>query len=190
MIGELRLGAIWRGARRWLPPRMPQRMRVIALLLLAIVPAACTQGLSHVPAASTPASTCTPTDQDQYVYDPTRLQVMQSCIRVAGRVDGWWVATDGDTNILLHLDPPYQDLLTPGNSEGEERGDLGVEAVCTLSPVDPIVMPLCASDTDPFVVPQLQIGAHVWMDGRYILDLNHASHAELHPLYRMGSLAS
>jgi hypothetical protein len=37
-------------------------------------------------------------------------------------------------------------------------------------------------------VPQLQIGAHVWMEGRYILDLNHASHAELHPLYRMGTL--
>jgi hypothetical protein len=186
MSGMLRIGAIWRGAAQWLP----RRMRVIALLLLAILPAACTQALSHVPAASTLASTCAPTDQDQFVYDPTRLQVMQSCIRVTGRIDGSWVATDGDTNILLRLDPPYQSLLTLGNSEGDEHGDLGVEAVCTLSPVDPIVIPLCASDTDPFVVPQLQIGAHVWMEGRYILDLNHASHAELHPLYRMGVLAS
>ena len=30
-----------------------------------------------------------------------------------------WVATDGDTNILLHVDPPYQSLLTPGELEGQ-----------------------------------------------------------------------
>jgi len=174
-----------RNVMRW----VPRRMRVIALLLLAIVPAACMQVLPHVPSASTPASTCAPSDQDQYVFDPSRFQLMQSCMRVTGHIDGWWIATDGDTNILLHVDPPYQSLLTPGELVGAHPGDLDIEAVCTGSPVDPIVIALCASDPDPFSVPHLQMGAQVWIEGRYLLDLNHESHAELHPLYRMGALS-
>jgi hypothetical protein len=151
--------------------------------------AGCGSASAATQVASTLSATCTPTDQDQYVYDPTRLEVLQACIRVTGIVDGMWVAPDGDTNFLLRLDPPYQHLLTPGNEEGEERGDLGIEAVCTVSPVDPIVMALCAADRDPYAQPTPRIGAHVWMEGRYILDLNHGSHAELHPLYRMGTLS-
>jgi hypothetical protein len=140
-------------------------------------------------AISTPGAVCSPNDQDQYVYDPSRLRVLQACVRVTGYVDDIEVAPDGDTVFLLRLDPPYQRLLTPGNEEGEERGDLGVEAVCTVSPVDPIVMALCASDHDPYAQPAPHLGAHVWMEGRYILDLDHGSHAELHPLYRMGALS-
>jgi hypothetical protein len=164
-------------------------VRLAALLWLVGMVAGCGGAPAATQTASTPGATCSPNDQDQYVYDPTRLQVLQACIRVTGTVDGMWVATDGDTNLLLRLDPPYQHLLTPGNEEGEERGDLGVEAVCTVSPVDPIVMALCANDHDPYAQPAPRLGAHVWMEGRYILDLNHGSHAELHPLYRMGTLS-
>lgn len=160
--------------------------RLAALLWLVGIAAACGGAPAATQIASTPGATCSPNDQDQYVYDPTRLKVVQACIRVTGTVDGMWLATDGDTNILLRLDPPYQHLLTPGNEEGEERGDLGVEAVCTASPVDPIVMALCANDHDPYAQPAPRMGEHVWMEGRYILDLDHGSHAELHPLYRMG----
>jgi hypothetical protein len=185
---EMTIGTTTRGVRRW----MQRWAWMGSLICLVSLAAGCAQAQtpSATPTASTPAATCTPTDQDQYVFDPSRLQVMQSCIRVTGYIEGWWIATDGDTNILLRLDPPYQDLLTPGNSEGEERGNLGVEAVCTLSPVDPIVIPLCARDPDPYIPPHPILGAHVWMEGRYILDLDHASHAELHPLYRMGTLSS
>jgi hypothetical protein len=168
----------------------PRVVQLVVLLWLASMLASCAQTSSTTSAASTPAATCIPTDQDQYVYDPGRLQVLQACIRVTGRIDATWFATDGDSNFLLHLDSPYQGLLTAGNLGGEERGDLGVEAVCTLSPVDPIVMALCASDRDPYAGPHPLIGAHVWVEGRYILDLNHESHAELHPLYRMGTLSS
>ena len=77
-----------------------------------------------------------------------------------------------------------------GTRKGKNADNLGVEAVCTLSPVDPIVIPLCASDPDPYIPPHPILGAHVWMEGRYIFDLDHASHAELHPLYRMGALSS
>lgn len=161
-------------------------MRLAVLLWLVGMAAGCGSAPTAALTASTPGATCTPTDQDQYVYDPTRLKVLQTCIRVTGTVDGVSVAPDGDTNISLRLDPPYQHLLTPGNEEGDERGDLGIEAVCTVSPLDPIVMALCASDRDPYAQPAPRMGAHVWMEGRYVLDLDHGSHAELHPLYRMG----
>jgi hypothetical protein len=151
--------------------------------------AGCGSASAAPEAASTSGAACSPTDQDQYVYDPTRLQVLQACIRVTGYVDDIEVAPDGDTNFLLRLDPHYQHLLTPGNEQGEERGDLGIEAVCTVSPVDAIVMGLCANDRDPYAQPAPRLGEHVWMEGRYILDLNHGSHAELHPLYRMGTVS-
>ena len=167
--------------RRW--------ARLAVLLWLVGMVAGCGGAPAATQTASTPGATCAPTDQDRYVYDPTRLKVVQACIRVTGYVDGMWVAPDGDTNMLLRLDPPYRNLLTPGNAEGDERGDLGVEAVCTYSPMDPIVMALCASDQDPYAQPAPRLGEHVWMEGRYILDLNHASHAELHPLYRMGTIS-
>lgn len=167
--------------RRW--------ARLVAILWLVGVTAGCGSATAATQVPSTPSATCTPTDQDQYVYDPTRLKVLQACIRVTGYVDGTWLAVDGDTNILLRLDPPYQHLLTAGNEQGEEQGDLGVEAVCTVSPVDPIVMALCASDHDPYAQPMPSVGQHVWMEGRYILDMNHGSHAELHPLYRMGAIS-
>lgn len=172
-----------RSTRRW--------ARVVAILWLAGVLASCAQSsstTSTTPAVSPPGATCAPTDQDQYVYDPHRLQLVTPCIRVTGRVDALLASTDGDSIILLHLDPPYQHLLTPGNSVGEDHGDLGIEAVCTHPALDAIVMALCASDPDPYPGPFPPVGAHVWIEGRYILDLNHESHAELHPLYRVGTL--
>jgi hypothetical protein len=73
---------------------------------------------------------------------------------------------------------------------GNEPGNLDVEAVCTLPPVEPIVMALCASDPNPVTGPYPPVGAHVWMEGRYVLDLGHEAHAELHPLYRFGVLSA
>ena len=45
---------------------------------------------------------------------------------------------------------------------------------------------LCASDPDPYLGPFPREGDHVWMEGRHVLDLQHSSQAELHPLYRWG----
>jgi len=38
----------------------------------------------------------------------------------------------------------------------------------------------------PLLLPS--VGMHVWMEGRYVLDLDHGGWAELHPLYRWGRL--
>jgi hypothetical protein len=139
------------------------------------------------PSSTTPptAATCTPTDQDLYVYNPGRLRVMAACLRVTGVIDVIRNEADGDLHILLKLDPEFVSLLTPAN-QGEELGDLVIEPVCVRSVTQADAEAVCASDSDPLAGPFPAVGQHVWMEGRYILDLEHGRWAELHPLYRWG----
>jgi hypothetical protein len=128
-------------------------------------------------------STCVPTDQDQYVWRPARLQLLHPCVRAAGIVmelDA--TEPDGDLHMHLQLDPAFQALLTVGN----QKGYLIVEAICQTTPVLIEALRICASDPDPYPGPLPDIGDHVWVEGRYVLDLGHNSQAELHPLYRWG----
>jgi hypothetical protein len=126
-------------------------------------------------------SSCSPTDQDRYVYDPSRLKVLQACLYVTGTVVSTTHEPDGDVHIRLRLDAPNVKYLTQANYD-YQNGTLVVEPVCVTSG-DAI----CNSDPDPLTVLPSD-GAHVWMEGRYVLDLQHNSWAELHPLYRWGHL--
>lgn len=132
---------------------------------------------------------CAPNDQDRYVYDPTRLDALQACTRVSGVVETVENDVDGDLVIHLRLDAVYRVLLRPANFT-EEHGDLVVEAVCVHQPVQPNAVLLCDADPNPYAGPFPQPGAHVWMEGRYVLDGHHEGHPELHPLYRAGGLPS
>jgi hypothetical protein len=146
-------------------------------------PAAATARSTTIP---TPTSAgCTPTDQDRYVYHPLRLEVLAPCIRVSGTVAAVRNEADGDLHILLDLDTPYRGLLRPSN-RGEELGDLVVEPVCVHGVTQADAVDVCAADPDPLAGPFPSVGQHVWMEGRYVLDLEHGSWAELHPLYRWG----
>jgi hypothetical protein len=140
------------------------------------------------PTGATPGGVCASNDQDRYVYQPTRLQVLQACVYITGVVeeierDG----VDGDITLLVRPDPPYEALLTEGNRQGHD-GNLVVEPVCQLQPLLPAAIAVCAADPAPYSGPLPPPGTHVWMEGRYVLDLNHDSWAELHPLYRAGIL--
>lgn len=130
------------------------------------------------------AIACVPTDQDQHVYNPARLDVAEPCIRVSGVVAEVRTEEDGDLHILLVLDSVYAHLLTPAN-QGVERGDLVVEPVCVRTVTQPDAIEVCAADPDPLTVLPRQ-GDYVWMEGRYVYDLEHGGWAELHPLYRWG----
>jgi hypothetical protein len=141
------------------------------------------------PTASTVASpfACVPTDQDQYVYNQERLQVIAGCLQVTGVVAEIRTEADGDLHILLALDAAFAHLLTPGN-QGVERGDMVVEPICVRSVSQTDAIEACAADPDPMsTLPR--VGDHVWMEGRYVLDLEHDAWAELHPLYRWGPQA-
>lgn len=128
---------------------------------------------------------CVPTDQDQYIYHPQRLEVRSACIHVSGVVEAVRHEADGDLHILLALDPQYANLLTPAN-EGVELGDLVVEPVCVKGVTQADAIAVCAADADPLPPPYPSVGDRVWMEGRYVLDLEHDGWAELHPLYRWG----
>ncbi len=133
----------------------------------------------------TVAAACVPTDQDQYVYSPDRLVVQAACIRVTGVVQAVRTESDGDFHILLALDPAYARLLTPAN-QGEELGDLVVEPICVRAVSQASAVAACASDPDPLQPPYPGVGDAIWMEGRYVFDLDHGRWAELHPLYRWG----
>ena len=119
------------------------------------------------------------------MYHPSRLAVQAACIRVTGTVEAIRHEADGDLHILLALDSAYVHLLRPAN-QGEELGDLVVEPVCVRSVSQTDAIALCASDPDPFPGPFPVVGERIWMEGRYVFDLEHGGWAELHPLYRWG----
>jgi hypothetical protein len=133
--------------------------------------------------ATASAKNCLPTDQDQYVYNPTRLVVLRPCIHVTGVVVAVRKEADGDLHILLNLDLPYVDLLTAANAD--ELGALVVEPVCVRSVSQADAIAVCAADPDP-LTSFPTVGQHIWMEGRYVTDSEHGGWAELHPLYRWG----
>jgi len=126
---------------------------------------------------------CRPTDQDRYVYNPDRLEVRAACIHVTGTVAAVRYEADGDLHILLALDPAFTHLLTLAN-QGVELGDLVVEPVCVRPVTQADAIAICASDPDPLAGPFPVVGDKIWMEGRYVFDLDHGGWAELHPLYR------
>ena len=128
---------------------------------------------------------CLPTDQDKYVWRPARLRLLQPCVRAVGTVMEISSAeVDGDVHVHVQLDAPYQALLTEGNQHAE--GYLIVEAVCQYVPPAIEALRICASDWNSYPGPFPRPGDHIWVEGRYVLDLWHHSWAELHPLYRWG----
>jgi len=161
-----------------------RRFSTICLLLGLTIPSACSApvtGLGTPAAIPAGIDTCTPTDQDLYVYRPARLQALAPCIRVVGTVEGSSTESDGDVHINVRLDEPYRGVLRPGNEF--EDGDLIVEPVCQVAPPQADAIRICAGDPHPLDrVPR--VGDHVRLEGRYVLDLQHHDWAELHPLYR------
>jgi hypothetical protein len=103
---------------------------------------------------------------------------------VTGTIVSRSVESDGDVHINVRLDAHYQGLLVEGNQF--EDGYLIVEPVCQYAPLLGEAIRVCAADPDPLTGPLPAVGDHVWMEGRYILDLQHHAWAELHPLYRWG----
>jgi hypothetical protein len=138
------------------------------------------------PTARPTATACRPTDQDRFVYNPSRLDVLAACIRITGVVEAVRHEADGDLHILVALDPAYRHLLTAAN-QGEELGDLVVEPVCVRSVSQVDAVATCAADADPYGGQLPTVGLAVWIEGRYVLDLEHGRWAELHPLYRWGN---
>ncbi len=159
----------------------------LAALVVALAFTGCgATTLAKVPPTPKNAQPCTPTDQEQYTYRPARLQLLLPCLRVTGTIIQSTAEADGDYHINVRLDPPYEDLLTDGNDF--EDGLLIVEPVCQFPPLQAEAIRLCAADPDPLSGGLPAVGDHVFLEGRWVLDLQHHAWAELHPLYRWGKV--
>jgi len=87
--------------------------------------------------------------------------------------------------------------VTPGNQQQcayatatattKTCGLLVVEPICYYAATQADAINICKSDPDPVGVLPM-VGEHVWMEGRYVLDMDHGGWAELHPLYNWGIL--
>jgi hypothetical protein len=142
-------------------------------------------------ATSTPlpvASDCEPTDQDHFVYQPTRLDVLASCVRISGVVRNVQTdSSDADAVFNVALDRAYEKYLSPGSFAGQ-NGQLHLEIVCyNLSSAPAFIKEGCAGNpVAPCSVALPRAGQRIWAEGRLVLDAPHGSWAELHPVYRWG----
>ena len=177
-------------ALRWTDPIITI-LGVVVLTAVLMKVADATRAASPVgtmsASAASAAQPCPAGDQDRYVYRPARLEVLHACLRVTGTIVSSSAEADGDFHINVRLDAPFTGLLTPGNEF--EDGYLIVEPVCQFPPLQAEAIRVCAADPDPLTGGLPAVGDHVWMEGRYVLDLQHHAWAELHPLYRWGKLA-
>ena len=160
-------------------------VRCVVLLALASACGAPSAGPAlPASAAAVALETCAPGDQDPYVYRPARLRVLAPCVRAVGTVVESSIEADGDVHLNVRLDAAYAGLLQPGNDF--EGGVLIVEPVCQIPPLQADAIRVCAANPAPLArIPA--VGDHVWLEGRYVVELQHHAWTELHPLYRWGA---
>ncbi len=164
-------------------------MKKRILLIVALIVLACVGAYLYNPKRILvrPAE-CEANDQDQYVYSPFRLLELSPCLHVTGIVRGVAPGVeDGDGLIDLEVDPPYKYTKNWMN-DTRVHGYLHLEIVCYRTSGINQTAPIetCTRDPDPYTGALPQIGQRVWTEGRWVLDLAHGGHAELHPLYRWG----
>jgi hypothetical protein len=124
------------------------------------------------------AAACDPTLW-RHVYHPARLKVVRACLTVQGTILRVRHERDGDLHILLVPDTAFRWTLKPANV-ARQHGALVLEPVCVDPPTQADAKPACAGYRSPLVVPP--VGAHVRVTGAYVLDVEHGSWAELHPV--------
>jgi hypothetical protein len=136
--------------------------------------------LGAVPAASSGAAPSCDTSLWNHVYKPARLQIINPCIKVMGKIAKRKVELDGDVHIQLKLDPPYQNLLNQRNRIAQ-NGNLVLEPICVGKVTQPNAKSACSNLANKVQIPA--IGTHVSATGSYVQD-NEPMHGwrEIHPV--------
>jgi hypothetical protein len=133
------------------------------------------------PAPSPPTGPVTPVCNAtlwNYVYDPSRLRVVDVCRTVTGTITDQHTNDDGDVDVRLEVDPQYKNLLNAGNI-ANLSGHLQTEAICQAPIQVPAATRACQGFRGSLTIPPN--GTHVQVTGAYVLDLNHGW-MEIHPI--------
>lgn len=117
----------------------------------------------------------------KFVYDPTRLEVLDKCKTVTGIIVERNADADGDEHMLLKLDKGQEALLQKRNYSKKE-GNLVIEAVCINNITRKKAMGACKGYVNNVQLPQ--VGDHVKVTGSYVLD-SHNGWTEIHPISKV-----
>jgi hypothetical protein len=139
-------------------------------------------GSSQSSSTTTPM-TATANDCDQslwgHVYNPSRLQIIDSCKSVTGIIDSIRSEADGDFHIRLKLDSQFSNLINSANIKGQ-HGEIVVEPICINPVTQADAISSCQNFRQNISIPR--VGTHVEVTGSYVLDKEHGGWAEIHPV--------
>jgi hypothetical protein len=142
-----------------------------------------TPPIESSPSSSATITTSTPNGCDQslwdHVYNPSRLQVIDSCKTVTGIIDSIRTEADGDFHIRLKLDSQFSNLINSANIKGQ-HGDMVVEPICINPVTQADAISSCQNFRQNIGIPP--VGSHVEITGSYVLDRQHGGWAEIHPV--------
>lgn len=117
----------------------------------------------------------------KYVYNPSRLQIIDKCKTVTGIIEESSADEDGDQHMLLKLDKGQGDILTKRNIK-KKQGYLVIEAVCVNKTTLKKVGNTCDGFVNHILIPR--INDHVRVTGSLVID-SHNGWAEIHPISKM-----
>ncbi len=157
------------------------RHYVIGVVLFSLPMAM--QTIGAIPVASSGAAPSCDNSLWNHVYHPARLQVINPCITVTGRIAKRKAEPDGDVHIQLRLDAPYKNLLNDRNKIAQ-NGNLVLEPICVGPVTQADAKSACNNFTNKVHIPA--IGTHVSVTGAYVQD-NQGGHGwrEIHPVTSM-----
>jgi len=114
-----------------------------------------------------------------HVWHPARLKIIKECITVKGFVTFTSVQEDGDQHLGIKLDPEFTYLINEQNIQ-HHNGALLTELICQNPTDNPSALAACKDFEHYINVPAR--GTYVRVTGTYILDTQHNSWAEIHPV--------
>ncbi len=114
-----------------------------------------------------------------HVYNPDRLEVLNSCQSVSGIVENVIQEADGDVHIRLQVDQGYQNLLNQANYD-YQYGTLVLEVVCVYPVTQADAVQACSEYSNAIALPS--VNENISVLGQYVTDLDHGWN-EIHPVY-------
>src|SRR2546428_13759191 len=155
---------------------------LVALVVVSLVAAAAGFYLYDRFNGASTSSCGDPESISNHIYNPSRLQIVKSCITASGTVDRVLEEADGEVHVRTILDRAYSSLTNSANDQ-YQYGDLVVEIICVTTPTQTDAIPACQNYSNQIPVPSA--GQHITITGPYVLDTDHYNWAEIHPVYSL-----